>query len=124
MSDDAAKAAKRAEIEAKVAALRLQQEKEAEQKTNFFGEHKGITCDGCGTSPLVGYRYRCKDCANHDVCETCYDAWKGGTVANGLGKQIISTKADDHRFVLHKDKYFASMVKQSATAEPKKATKV
>ena len=68
-------------------------------------------CDGCGVSPVVGYRYKCKDCANHDICENCYDAWKGGKVTNGLGKQVISPKPEDHRFKLHKDKAFSSLIK-------------
>ena len=107
------KARKRAEIEAKLAALKLTQAKEAEQKTNFFGEHPGITCDGCGVAPIVGYRYRCKSCPNHDVCETCYDAFLGGTVLHGLKKQTISAKAEDHKFELYKDKSFSSLVKKS-----------
>ena len=54
------KAAKRKEIEERLAGLKLQQEKEASQKTMYFGEHPGITCDGCGACPMVGYRYTCK----------------------------------------------------------------
>ena len=54
------KAAKRTEIEEKLAGLKLQQEKEASQKTMYFGEHPGITCDACGSCPMVGYRYKCK----------------------------------------------------------------
>ena len=54
------KAAKRKEIEERLAGLKLQQEKEASQKTMYFGEHPGITCDGCGACPMVGYRYKCK----------------------------------------------------------------
>ena len=54
------KAAKRKEIEEKLAGLKLQQEKEASQKTMYFGEHPGITCDACGSCPMVGYRYKCK----------------------------------------------------------------
>ena len=73
----------------------------------------GITCDGCGAAPLVGYRYKCRDCANHDVCETCYDDWCSGKVKNGLGKQTISNKKEDHRFQLHKDKQFSSLVKKA-----------
>lgn len=111
LTDEEKKAAKRKEIEAKLAALKLTQEKEADQKATFFGEHGGITCDGCGVSPVVGYRYKCKDCANHDICENCYDAWKGGKVTNGLGKQVISPKPEDHRFKLHKDKAFSSLIK-------------
>ena len=80
---------KRREIEEKVAAMRLMKQKEEEQKTIYFGEHPAITCDGCGASPIVGYRYRCKQCPNHDVCENCYDLWAGGKGAmeNGLKKQ-------------------------------------
>ena len=117
-------AAKRAEIEAKVAALKIKQEKEEEQRTNFFGEHGGITCDGCGVAPIVGYRYRCRECANHDVCESCYDLFKSGTVSNGLGKQVISAKAEDHSFKLHKDKGFSSLVKKAPEAAKPKAAKV
>ena len=119
LSEEEKKAAKRKEIEAKLAALKLQQQKEQEQKTMFFGEHPGITCDGCGVGPIVGYRYRCKQCANHDVCESCYDAWSGGKMQNGLGKQVLSTNAADHTFSLHKDKGFKSLVKGSAQATTK-----
>ena len=33
--------------------------------------HKGITCDGCGISPIVGSRYKCAVCQNFDFCEIC-----------------------------------------------------
>ena len=68
-------AAKRAEIMKKVAEARAAQERAAEEtldKTKF-GTHKSITCDGCGTVPLVGYRWRCKQCKNHDLCDTCHE---------------------------------------------------
>eukprot|EP00962_Isochrysis_galbana_P025210 scaffold7740_cov112-Isochrysis_galbana.AAC.9 len=118
----AAQAAKRAEIEARIAALRLKQAKEEEQKTLFFGDHPGITCDGCGVN-IVGYRYKCKDCSNHDVCESCYDSHQKGVVTNSLGKQVISTKAEDHRFFLHKDKTFQPLVKKAAGMTEAKTAK-
>ena len=59
LTEEEKQAAKRKEIEAKVAALKLAQKKEADQKTMYFGEHPGITCDGCGVGPLVGY-VRCR----------------------------------------------------------------
>ena len=74
-----------------------------------LGEHPGISCDGCGVeAPLMGYRYKCKSCANHDICETCFKAWDGGkgTVANHLNQQKLSTNAADHTFAVHKDKGF------------------
>ena len=33
--------------------------------------HETISCDGCGATPIVGIRYRCSQCANYDLCETC-----------------------------------------------------
>ena len=120
---EAAKAAKRKEIEERLAALKLQKEKEAEQKTMYFGEHNGITCDGCGVGPIVGYRYKCKQCPNHDVCESCFDEFKKGNAVNGLAKQRISSDAADHTLELFKDKTFKSLVKGggSGAAAPKAA---
>ena len=63
LSEEEKKAAKRAEIVERLAAVKLQQQKESDQKTMYFGEHPGITCDGCGAVPLVGYRYKCKQAA-------------------------------------------------------------
>ena len=112
-TEDEARASKRKEIEEKLAALKLQKEKEAEQKTRYFGNHPGITCDGCGVVNIVGYRYKCKSCPNHDVCESCYDQAKSGKVENGLGKQVISANSADHKFDLFKDKAFSSLVKSA-----------
>jgi len=33
--------------------------------------HFGIECDGCKLNPIVGIRYRCKECPDFDFCETC-----------------------------------------------------
>ncbi|KAF2006509.1 hypothetical protein P154DRAFT_517586 [Amniculicola lignicola CBS 123094] len=30
-----------------------------------------VKCDGCDAQPIVGLRWRCKTCRNHDVCESC-----------------------------------------------------
>lgn len=95
------------------------------QKADFFGEHAGITCDGCGCGPIVGYRYRCTRCANHDVCEACFDAWKGGEgeIKNGLASQRLSSNPKDHNFDMHKDKGFKSLVKGVVAAAVAKKPK-
>jgi hypothetical protein len=36
--------------------------------------HDGISCDGCGASPLRGVRYRCAFCPNYDLCAPCLEA--------------------------------------------------
>jgi hypothetical protein len=33
--------------------------------------HTGVTCDGCRVSPIVGTRFKCTECVNFDLCETC-----------------------------------------------------
>ncbi|XP_039010165.1 E3 ubiquitin-protein ligase PRT1-like [Hibiscus syriacus] len=45
----------------------------------FFGNgpkvHVAVGCDYCGMSPIIGERYRCKDCVEKigfDLCESCY----------------------------------------------------
>merc|ERR1740117_1327079 len=96
-------AAKRAEIMKKVAEARAAQERAAEEtldKTKF-GTHKSITCDGCGTVPLVGYRWRCKQCKNHDLCDTCHEEFKGGKLPQTTDQMRcnpVSSKVEDHPF--------------------------
>jgi hypothetical protein len=33
--------------------------------------HERYTCDGCGTTPIVGTRYKCSVCRDFDYCESC-----------------------------------------------------
>lgn len=33
--------------------------------------HDGVTCDGCGVSPIVGARFKCTVCHDYDLCEMC-----------------------------------------------------
>ncbi|KAH8522558.1 hypothetical protein Peur_041069 [Populus x canadensis] len=38
--------------------------------------HIGVGCDSCGMSPIIGERYKCKDCweeIGFDVCEACHN---------------------------------------------------
>ncbi|KRF98730.1 uncharacterized protein Dwil_GK24659 [Drosophila willistoni] len=38
--------------------------------------HDKITCDICGLCPLVGFRYKCIQCRNFDLCQACEAAHK------------------------------------------------
>ncbi|OAA62818.1 EF hand domain-containing protein [Niveomyces insectorum RCEF 264] len=33
--------------------------------------HRGCACNACGIVPIRGIRYRCANCADFDLCETC-----------------------------------------------------
>lgn len=33
--------------------------------------HEHVSCDGCGVSPIVGFRYKCIVCHNFDFCDRC-----------------------------------------------------
>ncbi|KAH0537180.1 hypothetical protein FGG08_006005 [Glutinoglossum americanum] len=33
--------------------------------------HRGVTCNSCGSLPIRGIRYRCANCIDFDLCETC-----------------------------------------------------
>jgi hypothetical protein len=73
--------------------------------------------DGCGAVPMVGYRYHCSKCANHDVCETCYNAWDNGNgvLTNNLAQQKLSSDPKDHSFKVYKDNSFKSLVKSGGS---------
>ncbi len=33
--------------------------------------HRGISCDRCGRTPILGNRYKCTNCFDYDLCEDC-----------------------------------------------------
>jgi len=130
MSDEAAKEAKRAEVAAKVAALRAEQAKAKEEAPapldkEYYGTHSAITCDGCGVEPIEGYRYRCSKCANHDLCEMCWTSWKGGNLPYAE-KQKLSSDPADHDFSRFKSEGFKRLLSSDGAAglTEKKAAKV
>ncbi|XP_054741745.1 protein ref(2)P-like [Anastrepha obliqua] len=49
------------------------EEKEAKKETGpaDFVIHELIECDSCGLNPIVGFRYKCIQCPNFDLCQRC-----------------------------------------------------
>jgi preprotein translocase subunit SecA len=127
-SEDDAMAKKRAEIMAKVAAAKAAQEKAKEEEkldASKFGTHKSITCDGCGTVPIVGYRWRCRSCKNHDLCDICYESFKGGKLPQSVDQQRcnpVSPRVEDHEFFAYAEQGSFSGMK-GASGAPKVKTK-
>merc|ERR1719203_473569 len=35
-------------------------------------EHHGVSCDGCGATPLLGPRFKCENCHDYDLCGNCF----------------------------------------------------
>ena len=62
--------------ESKIIESRIKEEPKVveEKKENSNSSqviHAHVTCDECGTSPIVGIRYKCVVCPDFDVCEKC-----------------------------------------------------
>ena len=136
MADDAAREAKRAEIMKQVAAAKAAQAAAAaaepepqpaeELDASKFGTHKSITCDGCGTVPIVGYRWRCRSCKNHDLCDSCYEQFKGGKLPQSLDQQRcnpVSPRVEDHEFYVYAEQGSFSGMKGASGPTKKKEKK-
>ncbi|KAH8342606.1 hypothetical protein KR067_001385, partial [Drosophila pandora] len=35
--------------------------------------HWDVNCDGCGSTSLIHYRYKCLRCADYDLCKVCHE---------------------------------------------------
>lgn len=51
--------------------IRVSDGEEMKDETHEQVVHNGVTCDGCGESPIVGVRYKCAVCKNFDYCANC-----------------------------------------------------
>ena len=61
--------------------------------------HHFVTCDNCGIKPIVGIRYKCKDCKNFDYCEKCYND-KAKEHNHEFHKIETNDQKDVHHFVV------------------------
>ena len=44
----------------------------AQDKAHFEGiVHRSISCNHCGSSPIRGYRFKCANCTDFDLCAAC-----------------------------------------------------
>ena len=41
------------------------------KKSRCDTTHHGIKCDKCNKVPIYGYRYKCSECNNYNLCENC-----------------------------------------------------
>ncbi|KAK6164255.1 hypothetical protein DH2020_001119 [Rehmannia glutinosa] len=61
--------------------------------------HIGVGCDSCGMYPIIGDRYRCKDCLEqigYDLCKDCY------TTSSKLPGRFNQQHTSDHKFEIVK----------------------
>lgn len=38
---------------------------------NDFAVHENVECDACLMAPIMGFRYKCIQCPNYDLCQNC-----------------------------------------------------
>ncbi|XP_037024378.1 serine/threonine-protein kinase atg1-like isoform X2 [Bradysia coprophila] len=75
--------------------------------------HKGITCDGCGKENIEGIRYKCTECEEYNLCESC-------ETRTGLHPQShIFNKIKVPGSYKNLNSLFADMNKLSLTNTPK-----
>lgn len=40
------------------------------------GKHMGVSCDSCGKRDFKGFRYKCLECKDYDLCDLCFEKKK------------------------------------------------
>jgi hypothetical protein len=90
-----------------------------------YGTHR-ITCDGCEANPVVGFRYHCTKCPDHDLCENCYTIFQNSKTLPHTNKLNPITKDPTaHAFTTYMEgKSFTAMTGAKKAAPIVKKDKV
>ncbi|XP_040365676.1 E3 ubiquitin-protein ligase PRT1 isoform X2 [Rosa chinensis] len=83
--------------------------KEAE-KSSSGSYHRGVGCDYCGMYPIIGDRYRCKDCVEKigfDLCNDCYNT------SSKLPGRFNQQHTAEHQFELIRSDIIRGSVKDN-----------
>ena len=51
--------------------VNVSQVEESKEPITEVVTHVGVSCDGCGESPILGVRYKCAVCKDFDYCSNC-----------------------------------------------------
>ncbi|WOL09957.1 hypothetical protein Cni_G18711 [Canna indica] len=73
--------------------------------------HVGVGCDSCGVYPIIGKRYKCKDCTEaigFDLCEACYNT------SSKLPGRFNQQHTPDHKFELDDSQLLRNILMRSA----------
>ncbi|XP_021907222.1 E3 ubiquitin-protein ligase PRT1 isoform X2 [Carica papaya] len=65
------------------------------EKLHWSSIHSGFGCDSCGMYPIIGDRYKCKDCTEeigYDLCGDCYNT------SSKLPGRFNQQHTSEHRF--------------------------
>ncbi|KAK6122824.1 hypothetical protein DH2020_043438 [Rehmannia glutinosa] len=69
--------------------------------------HPGVGCDYCGMCPIIGLRYKCKDCVEKigfDLCEGCYNS------SSKLPGRFNQQHTQEHQFVVVRPHYLRNVI--------------
>ncbi|XP_073144186.1 E3 ubiquitin-protein ligase PRT1 [Henckelia pumila] len=69
--------------------------------------HIGVGCDACGMYPIIGDRYKCKDCVEeigYDLCNPCY------STSSKLQGRFNQQHTSDHKFEILKSSAMHEMM--------------
>lgn len=87
-----------------------------------------VTCDGCNAKPIVGYRYKCMKCNDHDICDSCHDVFINEKKLLHVNKlnALIPRDVNSHEFKPVADGSSFTAIGGAARPQPtiKKQTKI